>query len=218
MQRAPSAPQSTSYTDGGARPAPRVPGLLRFLPEKIIRYPHDAVVWINIRKDRGSRRSNKRRRKEEVPSVTKEVVSLSRLLINEAVTLIFLIDPYQPHSMRIRNQLVELSTAYEIPCIVTSSARVEETDDDHHIDSCLQGSGLCYTPLTASLQACFNLTQVPSLVVLYKGIKISKSHEELALEWTDMDAIVQAWKQGQSALSTCQQLQALLMFPMCVVS
>ena len=200
--------------------AARVPGLLRFFPERVTRFPFDAVAWNSVSKQRTNRIRQRQRSNNtsQGSAIQKESVLLSNTILSQSVVVVFVFDPYQAHSLKIRKQLVELCSAFDtdIVCLAITSDDITSSSE-----SFLQATGFCTCPFTPSLQTILNITHVPSLVVLCNGKKIPTSvHEELALEWNndDFEKILQAWKQGQSALSMCQQLQASLMFPSCTIS
>ena len=209
---------------------PRVPGLLRFLPDQLSCYPYDALQpWTSRNQRRRQRRASK-----ECRIIDKKMVNLLDHV--RTVVVVFCFDAQQPHSVRLRNSLVELlSTRRELMLVVAVSSVLGDNKSiicshDHDqdlestspcatsfVDPFLQGTGFLLTPLTPTLQASFNVTQVPSLVVVTGGRKISSAHEELALEWNEPDEIVAQWTRGESALSTRQQVQASVLFPQCIV-
>ncbi|GKY99168.1 hypothetical protein MPSEU_000872300 [Mayamaea pseudoterrestris] len=223
----------------------RVPGLLRFLPDQVTLYAHDAIVWTETTKRlRPGARRKREQQQQQHDSVTSPcMVDLLDLVNGKNIVVLLFMDLTQQHSLAIRKALVRLAESHsqQVACIVIASeseASSSETFNgggDHEekvgssssstsrratqpVETCLCGSGFGYTRLTPTLQACFNVTQLPYLVVLHHGRRISGSHEELALEWNEADAIVDAWSRQTSALSVAQRVQASLLFPQCIVS
>ncbi|GKY99160.1 hypothetical protein MPSEU_000871500 [Mayamaea pseudoterrestris] len=216
-------------------PPRRVPGLLRFLPDQVTFYDHDAIAWTETTKRLRPGARRKREQQQQDDSIPPRIIDLLDLVNGKDIVVLLFMDLTQQHSLTIRKALFRLVEAHaqQVACIAiasesetSSSDAVNEDKVDSStsnrvtqpIDACLCGSGFAYTHLTPTLQACFNVTQLPSLVVLHDGRRISGSHEELALEWNETDAVYDAWRRQTSALSVAQQVQASLLFPQCIVS
>lgn len=83
-----------------------------------------------------------------------------------------------------------------------------------------RGTGFASFPFSATLMSVLNIVHVPSLVVLdtQTGRPIH-SDAALAMEWNDPHAVLDAWEQEQSGLSSSQKVVSVLTLQSnCIIS
>ena len=132
---------------------------------------------------------------------------------------LFLFDPRQTHSVRVRNNVVGVCTqgSQDIRCIaLVTDERLLQTPE---VIEFLRCSGFAASVATATLSAVLNLRHIPTLHVLdgKLGGKVSGAHEELGLEWNSVEQVADRWRKGRSSLTKCQQLRAAAAFPSCAI-
>ena len=201
----------------------RPKGALAFLPDRVDYYPID---------DNDPRTARQQQQVDAVEEPRRQI-DLTDWLQDVVVVVIVLLNPGQPYSTRVRQNLEKLLQAHQssddkprIRCLAlvagvsTSSQSRDRSSEDSMtaVDHFFRGTGFAVAPLTATLSTVLQLTQVPTLATVdMTGRKISVSHEELALEWNDLEYVAEKWCQGESALSVQQQVLATAIFPTCTL-
>jgi hypothetical protein len=210
----------------------RPPGLFAFLPGETVWYFPPSSPLSNTTAPR--HRKSKRALDIESTSTTQPAgypVSIDDLYTDATVVVFFLYDPRQPHSQRIKTLLKELQQSTDdsnddstTPWLrIVAVAQTSDDCNDIHMDAAhatfVQHTGWYGTHATPSLNLVCGWTQVPALAVLDRqGRKCSVAHEGWALEWLSAITIRERWMQGQSALSTTQQvLVSTVVYPACSV-
>ena len=228
-------------------------GILAFLPATGLGFPHDADAWKTqeqqslrptAQRKRSRGRRNSPRRTDLCPPTEATTVDLAEWTLEGAengtsvvpVLLVFFsFDPFQRHSVEIRNRLVDLHRSRGrasdpqqralVRCVALSSTGRDDEEAWHDVAAFLAHTGFCYVPLTASLRMIVP-AHVPGLkvyhLILEGGVAATRaipcaSHEELALEWNSSELVLERWTQGRSGLTLPQQALAAVLFPMCAI-
>lgn len=110
------------------------------------------------------------------------------------------------HAMTLRKRL-----ALKFHDLMTTLIVFCDNDSSQGEPLFCQGTGFTSFPSSPTLMSVLNITQVPSLIVLdtLTGRPIH-SDAALALEWNDPHAVLDAWQQGQSGLSSTQKVTAVV--------
>jgi hypothetical protein len=216
----------------------RLRGILALLPvDKVHLFSYDEAKWrekaswIRKKKKMQTGSVSQRRRallgRDPVSSdaAPDESTTLSELLLAEEgteATAIYWFDPFQPRAVGLLDPLVLVCRLPGVTGLVVTSS-----DDRESIRACLSHSGLALLTLNRSFSVVqlllgWHVSCPPALTVLSNedGRSIgSKHHEVLALEWNSApEDVAERWRNGASALSAAQQVQASLLFPTaCVV-
>ena len=130
------------------QPPLRVPGLVRFLPDQLALYPYDALL-----PQQPSRRRRRRRRASEecLPVVDKTMVNLLDHVRTNLV-VVFVFDAEQPHSLRLRNALVDLLATRRDLLFGVAISSVPAADEQihSHPEEQLESAAAAASPCTAA--------------------------------------------------------------------
>jgi hypothetical protein len=74
-----------------------------------------------------------------------------------------------------------------------------------------QGTGFSSFPSSSILMMLFNITQVPTIVIVDTTTGRAKSPDAgLAMEWNDPHYVINAWQRGNSGLSLSQKALSVI--------
>ena len=188
--------------------------MLAFMEDTLLVFPHNSQE-VNAK---STTVRNRRRRQQQqrisAADLNSQKQSLEKFLGECSLVVLFFLDEAQSHCIRLRDALLQHEIQQRqqkeaqqedlIRVVCVSPKSLESIDT-----AILQHTGFGLTRPTAALNAILNISHVPTLVVLRDGRKISKSCEELTLEWNTVQENLDAWKEGRSGLTMAQQVQSL---------
>jgi hypothetical protein len=75
------------------------------------------------------------------------------------------------------------------------------------------GTGFASLPSSSIIMALFNVTQVPTILVVDTDTgRLLPSDAGLAMEWNDPHYVLNAWQRGSSGLTVGQKVLAVMSF------
>jgi hypothetical protein len=201
-----------------ASPPRRRRGILAFLPDTIDHFPYHADLFD------ADQLLAKRQSRDDQCAVQ---ISTNDTLASTAVAavVLLLVDPQQPNSRRVLHQLLQR--------LLHATPTAAAAADDMHVivvlsstaGLALQHSGLSVVANSNFLLMALAWTACPALAVVETatGRKVSAAAEEKALDWYPLrmtnenenneDPVLQAWRQGRSALTWKQQVLTAVLVP-----
>jgi hypothetical protein len=212
----------------------RLKGILALLPIDVMLYAYNKAEW-NAKQGSALVVTHRQRRRKKRESAllqdiegarigtTAQTITLYEHIHARDVTVIFLMDPYQPYSVQLFQKLVTvcqlkgddaLVGEAKIHCLVVTQCVATAV-----IDSLLQHSGMLLLPcdenfvvwkLAAGFSACPSIAVVESAT----GRRVCGVHEDLAVDWNTAAHVREAWLVDRTtALTVPQQVKACTLFP-----